>query len=376
MLHEEGEEHLVLEPGGSIRPELHGPEMVPLAALPAPVEPGAHDQAAVGAGALAAQGLEHLQGAEEVLRIEPAAHGEHGGLHILDVGAQVAGLPEGVVVGVVQHLVPEGHILCVLPRGAGGAQAKEPLVAVRGAVVEGGGPGLGGRGPGLAESHHEVEGVGQPEGAVAVEVVALEPVHDGRLGRDGLQGRVARQHARGGVEGRVADAPLADFPVVVLHVLHQPVDGVVGVRALVHGRAAGGALGPHVHEVPLGHHPAPHILVDEDEALLLEGGRRTQVGRIGLRAVGIDAVGSALEEEGIGPAGVPGGVDGREQLHPIAHGDEHLALVVLFPDRGNAGLRWHRRGRRSDQGAEQEDREERGAEGAEQGHGGSGGEAS
>ena len=86
-------------------------------------------------------------------------------------------------------------------------------------MFQGGGPGADGGWPGLAEGHHEVEGVGQPEGTVAMEVIALEPVHDGRLGRHGFEGGMAREHAHGGVEAGVADAPLAHPAIAPAHVL-------------------------------------------------------------------------------------------------------------------------------------------------------------
>src|SRR5258706_31430 len=40
-------------------------------------------------------------------------------------------------------------------------------------------------------------------------------------------------HAGGGVEAGIGDAPLTDLAVVATHVLDQPVDRVVGVGALV-----------------------------------------------------------------------------------------------------------------------------------------------
>ena len=66
-----------------------------------------------------------------------------------------------------------------------------------------------------------------------VEVVAGEPIVDRRLRADGLQGRVGVDHAAVGVKAGIGNAPLADFAVVILDVLDQPVDGVVGIGAFV-----------------------------------------------------------------------------------------------------------------------------------------------
>ena len=62
-----------------------------------------------------------------------------------------------------------------------------------------------------------------------VPVVADEPVGDRRLRRGRLERGVGVDHAGGGVEAGIGDAPHADLAVVVGHVLDQPVDGVVGV---------------------------------------------------------------------------------------------------------------------------------------------------
>ena len=74
---------------------------------------------------------------------------------------------------------------------------------------------------------------------------------------------------------------MPDPAVVVRHVLDQPVDGVVGVGALVDvGRAAllGDDVRPHVDELALRHPAAAHVLVGEDVAVLAEERRRAQVG--------------------------------------------------------------------------------------------------
>lgn len=75
-----------------------------------------------------------------------------------------------------------------------------------------------------------------------------------------------------GIETGVGNAPLTDATVVVLHMLEQPVDAVVGVAGLVDLAAAlDRVVRAHVDELALAHVLAAHILVDEDVAGLLVG---------------------------------------------------------------------------------------------------------
>ena len=183
----------------------------------------------------------------------------------------------------------------------------------------------------------------------------------GAWGETALRAGWPDEHAHGGVEAGIADAPLADAAIGSTDMLEQPLDGVVGVGALVHGGAADGPLGPHVHELALGHHPSAHILVDEDETLILEGSGRAQLRHEGLLTVGVHTVGRALQEDGVGAVGVPRRVDGREEVHAIPHGDERLALgvVVLDPGGLGPGIRLGPLGLEI-QGARQEGRDEEG----------------
>ena len=68
------------------------------------------------------------------------------------------------------------------------------------------------------------------------------------------------------VEPRIRDAPKADAPVVARHVLQQPFDRVVGVRALVDVRVPFRRVDvrAHLDEIALGEIPAAHILKHED----------------------------------------------------------------------------------------------------------------
>ena len=62
------------------------------------------------------------------------------------------------------------------------------------------------------------------------------------------------------------------LPLLFGHMLQQELDGVVGVRRIVHilRRFLHVDVGAHLHKVALAH-PAPaHILVDKDVAALLK----------------------------------------------------------------------------------------------------------
>src|SRR5260370_5441 len=67
-----------------------------------------------------------------------AAGGHDDGFDVLQVRAEVAGLPEGVVGAVLQRLVPEGGLALEVPAAGLGerSELEEELVAVRRVVIE------------------------------------------------------------------------------------------------------------------------------------------------------------------------------------------------------------------------------------------------
>ncbi len=86
------------------------------------------------------------------------------------------------------------------------------------------------------------------------------------------------------------------------------------------------------------HVAAADILVDEDEAVADEDGRGAEALGVMVDAVGGDAVGRAVDEEGIGLRSVFGDVDGGEEFGAVAHGDAEFVLGVVFADFGGGGV--------------------------------------
>ena len=107
------------------------------------------------------------------------------------------------------------------------------------------------------------------EGAVVKPVVAHPAVHHGVHGHGNLQRRVRMDHRHQGQKPVVGDAQDADLAVALGNILHQPVDGVVGVGRLVHGRRILRPVqGPVHHVVALGAVLAADVLDHADVAAL------------------------------------------------------------------------------------------------------------
>ena len=85
----------------------------------------------------------------------------------------------------------------------------------------------------LVKAHIKAEAVGQHEGAIVIDVVAQVIIGHGRLRRHGHQRGMRIDHAGRGVKTGLRNAPHADLAGVSRDILHQPVDGVPGIRALV-----------------------------------------------------------------------------------------------------------------------------------------------
>jgi hypothetical protein len=309
--------------------------------------PRPHDQAVRGSGTLACDGREGSQRAHQVLRVVPATHGQHGGRDVAEVPPDRAVLPERVVGGVLEvghpvrigiEAVASGHL------GKRTGLEVEPVPVVR-AVVE--------RrvrrcvrlrlGPPRRKPDVEAEVVRQHEGAVVERVVAEKVVGDRGLRGHRPKRRMSVDHAGRHVEAGVRHPPHAHAAVVAGDGLQQPVDRVPGVRALVHGRRRlplTRHVRPHFLPDAFRQVPAPHVLVDEDEAVALEMIGRAERASGGARAIRPGAIRRPLQHERVSRLHArPGRVDDRVQARPVTHRNDVLGLDVG----GRCGARVGRR---------------------------------
>ena len=248
---------------------------MPSAARPAAVRPRPHHEVVGDGGAAGADRPVRAQRTHQVLGVEPAADGEHGRRQVAEVAPDRARPPE-IVVARVLEVDPVVDVL-EQPVALGPApqrpHVQEELVAARGPVLEAQALRRRGRVAGARlEEGVEAEVRGEHERAVVERVVAQVVVGDGRLRRNRLQRGVRVDHPRRHVEAGIRDPPHPDAPVVAGHVLHQPVDRVPGVRALVDVLARGlcRVVRPHLDPVAVRHVAPAHVLVGDDEAGLRE----------------------------------------------------------------------------------------------------------
>ena len=106
-LAEEGEFDLLPIMLSGLHVEIDVSHPIARAMTPLPMGPGSHHQQ-VGDSRVELLGPSvGFQGSEEVFAVEPSAHGQYRTAHVLEVGADVAGLPVGVVVRVIEELRPD-----------------------------------------------------------------------------------------------------------------------------------------------------------------------------------------------------------------------------------------------------------------------------
>ena len=119
----------------------------------------------------------------------------------------------------------------------------------------------------------------------------------------------------------IRDAEDADAPVVVRHVLEEPVDRVVGVGALVGAFRVGGIVQRAVHEeLALAAESPADVLVDEDVPV-----RGEEPIVVPHRRVAGDAVWRARDEDGQRGVRAPRLADARVEPNAVAHRDHHEA---------------------------------------------------
>ena len=191
----------------------------------------------------------------------------------------------------------------------------------------------------LGEVVEEAEVLREEERAVVMEVVAHEPVRNGCLWRCGLERGMRIDHAHRRVEAGIGDAEHANVAVVVRNVLHEPVDGVVGVGALVDFfRALVWIERADVNVITFGAIAAADVLRDEDELVLRQFAEGAERIAVVVRAVGLQRIRRAREHDGPRLRIILRHIDASEELHAVAHGDAMLELGVVFREPDGVGV--------------------------------------
>ena len=267
----------------------------------------------------------------DVLLVPEAVHEHDRHLQRLAREDLVHGLvaPEGVVGRMLQELAPEADLLEAVPLAE---LARRDAVQEQVVVVVVPAPPLHvvlARGLLLEDVGHAL----LAERAV-VEPVVAHPAIDHRVHRHrDLQRRVRVDERHQRREPVVGDAEDPHLPVRLRDVLHQPVDGVVGVgRVVDHGRILRPVEGPVHHVVALRAVLAAHVLHDADVAVLddhvgrvvvaVERGpevRALEVGRQRRRVVG------RARQQDRRALRAPRHEDDRVEPHAVAHGDHQVA---------------------------------------------------
>ncbi len=324
--------------------------------------PGSHDQEDLVVALV--QGLDRLvdgDGTVDVFLVPEAVHQHHGHLQRLlgedPVHRLVA--PERVVARMLQHLPPEPHLLQPAPPPQ---LPRRPRLKEHVVVVVVARPPLDLRLPvrllAVDVGHHLL-----PERAVVEPVVPLPAVHHRVHRHRHLQGRMRIHERHERQEPVVGDPEYPHPPVALRHVLHQPIDRVVRVGRVIHGRRIlRPAQGPVHHVVPLGpvlpshvlHHPDVPALDDHLRRVVVPAQDRPQVRALRMARQARRVVGRPRQEDRR-PLGAFRDEDHRVQLHPVAHGDHHVPPDVVEAvghrhelGRGLAGESWILGPRRGD----------------------------
>src|SRR5689334_6317139 len=105
-----------------------------------------------------------------------------------------------------------------------------------------------------------------------VEIVPYEPVRHGRLRRGSLKRRMRIDRPDAGIKPRIRYSPQPHPAIVVRYVLHEVVDRVPGIRALIDVVRLQGVddLRPVIYEYAFRMPPAADILVCENVSVVFE----------------------------------------------------------------------------------------------------------
>ena len=247
-------------------------------------------------------------------------------------GAKAESLPEGVVVGVMEEVLPGGKFVVEIALVGVGERAEakveiEGIGAVEFEVGVGGGAGF--------EQGGVLEAIAQAKRSVVVKVVAQELVGGRGLFDGGFERGVGIEGGHHGGPSAVGGAGNARAPVVVGDVLDEPVDGVPGVGGFVDAFGIGGIVRRASHdELAFGFEAAADVLVD----VVVVFPALAPVGRhaFGDRFPIDHAVRSALDEKGKRSFRILRGKDDGLEADAVAHGNHDFLEIEL--DAGFFGL--------------------------------------
>ena len=185
---------------------------------------------------------------------------------------EILRLPVTVVVTVLHPLVPDTNfpMKVFLIRVRERPHTEEEVVAIGRAVDECRTVLRRGNGGLKTEARDEVESMRKPECAIVMHVVAEPIVTHRRLRGCRFQRRMRINDCLGRVVSGIGNAPHSDPAIVVRNVFDEPVDRVVGVRALIdvcRSRLLG-LEWSHPFEIALRHESSTHILINKDVAFV------------------------------------------------------------------------------------------------------------
>src|SRR5215831_16306610 len=149
------------------------------------------------------------------------------------------------------------------------------------------------------------------------------------------------RHSCRHVESGIGNSVKPGLAVVVRNVFHQPLDSVVGVRALVDVLGALLLLvRRHFDKRSVALVAAAHVLIDKDEPVLHKAWCRSETLRIVVCTIRGDAIGSPLDQErkGLCWRSILGYIDRREQLRAVAHSNPIIVFCVVLTNLRNGLL--------------------------------------
>ena len=216
------------------------------------------------------------------------------------MGADIAGLPKGIVGRMGQKLSPFRGA-AAQEFGVGFSQrahAQEEVITISGVEVEGLQrlmqwiPGA------LGELIEKIEILREKERAIVVKIIAHEPIGNRCLGGRRLQRRMGIDHAHGGVKSRIGNAEHSHLSIAIPHVFHEPVNAVPSVSVFVRVfRAFVGIEGPHVLVGPFRTVAATDILGHQYELVPRQRAERTGRLVVVIRPVRLERIRGACQDD-------------------------------------------------------------------------------